>query len=162
MAGFENTSGLNVSTYYGPVSTPDGTSGSMNTMGAVAELAFEFSGRNINDGGQLDGFIKLPAGVRVVSAYVEVEEVFDLGGTSPTINIGTDGSASTNGVAITSAAAEAVGVYTDGDSSVSINGTWNTSAGLTAETSVSVELGGANPTATNAGKARVIVSYIKV
>lgn len=157
----ENSAGLGVSTQYGTRSTPDGAAGVIKTAGGSNELTVEFSGANINNG-ELDSVVTLPANVRVLSAYVEVETAFALGGTTPTINIGTDGSAATNGVSITEAGAEAAGTYTDGDAAVTINGTWATATGLLAGATVSIELGGTTPTVTDAGKARFVVVYAKV
>ena len=156
----ENTAGLGVNNFYGPRSVPEGNGGTIKTEGGSNELSFEFTGANINDG-DLDS-ITLPAGIRVLSSYVEVSEAFVLGGTTPTINVGTSGSAATNGVSINEAGGEAVGVYTDGDANVTINGTWATATGLATATVATVALGGTTPTVTSAGKARFVVVYVKV
>ncbi len=157
----ETTSGLGVYTQYGPRILPEGATGVIKTEGGTKELSISFSGQNINDQ-YLDQVFVLPANVRILSSYVEVEEAFVLGGTTPTINVGTDGSAATNGVSLDEAGAEALGTYTDGDSNVTINGTWATPSGLLAGATVSVELGGATPTVTAAGQARWVVEYAEV
>ena len=154
----ENTAGLGVDNFYGPRLIPEGHGGTIKTEGAKNELSFEFTGAQVS-AGEFDTII-IPAGSRVLSAVVEVSEVFVLGGTTPTINVGTVGSAATNGVSISEAGAEAADTYTDGDTEVTINGTFG--AGLAVDTSVTVEMGGATPTSTAAGKARFVVVYAKV
>ena len=151
----ENTAGLGVNTRYGPVAVPDGVGGVIKTEGAFNELTLEFSGQNINDGVEQNPVI--PAGSLIVGAYAEIEEVFVLGGTTPTIDIGTLTSETTNNVDITEAQAEAVGTY---DIMGTPAGTW--AASLAADTSVGIALGGTTPPATAVGKARVVIQYINV
>jgi hypothetical protein len=153
----EESSGLGagVRSRFGPVDIPDGSQGVVRTAGNKNELVVEFSGNDIND----DDFQKaiVPAGSLVVDAYVEISEVFALGGTTPTINVGTDGSEGTNGVEISKAEAEALGTV---DISASIAGTW--AASLASDTTVSIALDGTTPTATDAGHAKVVISYVKM
>ncbi|MEE8599277.1 MAG: hypothetical protein V3S69_07225 [Dehalococcoidales bacterium] len=153
----EESSGLGagVRSRFGPVDIPDGSQGVVRTAGNKNELVVEFSGNDIND----DDFQKaiVPAGSLVVDAYVEISEVFDLGGGTPTINVGTDGSEGTNGVEISEAEAEALGTV---DISASIGGTWATS--LASDTTVSIALDGTTPTVTDAGHAKVVIGYVKM
>ena len=153
----EESSGLGagVRSRFGPVDIPDGSQGVVRTAGNKNELVVEFSGNDIND----DDFQKaiVPAGSLVVDAYVEISEVFALGGTTPTINVGTDGSEGINGVEISKAEAEALGTV---DISASIAGTWATS--LASDTTVSIALDGTTPTATDAGHAKVVIGYVKM
>ena len=153
----EASSGLGsgVRSRFGPVSVPDGAAGVVRTAGGMNQVVLEFSGADINN----DDFQKavVPAGSLLVSAYAEIEEVFALGGTTPTIDIGTDGSEATNNVDITEAQGEAVGTY---DILGTPGGTW--AAGLAADTTVSIALGGTTPTVTSAGKARVVLEFVKV
>ena len=149
----ENSAGLGVNNRYGPFLIPDGVVGVIKTEGAVNELTLEFSGKNINDDVILG---TLPAGAKPLEAYVEIEEVFALGGTTPIIEVGTDGSEVTNGVSIAEATAEATGTTVI----TTFAGTWANA--LTANTNVSVALSGTSPTVTDAGKARVVVRYVKV
>lgn len=104
-----------------------------------------------------DGFIKaltLPVGAVISNVVVQVKEVFVVGGTTPTINIGTQGSETTNGFPISEAQAEAVGTYKP-----TLAGTWANP--LAAAVTVGVALGGTSPTITSAGKMDIIFEYIK-
>lgn len=98
----------------------------------------------------------IPAGAIIEDAYLEVTEAFVLGGTSPAVEVGTEGSEATNGVTLTEAQLEAVGTY---DVTSALAGTWT--AGLAAATTVGIALSGTSPTVTDAGKARLVVNYIK-
>lgn len=160
MAGFESTSGLGTRNFYGPRSAKEGIEGGIKTEGTIKELTLKFTGQNINDDVFSTNLAVLPAGARPIRAIVSINEVFALGGTTPTINIGTDGSEATNGVSIAEAQAEAEGVLTDADSGVAINGTWGSE--LAADTQVSVALGGTTPTVGAGGYAVVTIEYIMV
>ncbi len=99
----------------------------------------------------------LPAGSTFVEAIAEVTEAFVLGGTSPTIAVGTDGSEETNnGIELAEASAEATGTYYNATGA----GTWANP--LAADTDIGVALGGTTPTVTDAGEAKVVIRYIKV
>ena len=148
----ENTAGLGVNNRYGPLATPNAAAGNFKTEGAYNELVIEFSGANINDD-DVSGF--LPAGAKPVEWALEVKSVFALGGTTPVINFGTDGSETTNGLEISEAQAEAVGTYV----STTFAGTWQSR--LAADTTVSVVLDGTSPTVTSAGEGRLVIRYIK-
>lgn len=158
--GFESTSGLGSRNFYGPRSNKEGIEGGIKTEGSIQELTLKISGANINDDVFSTNLAQLPAGCRVIRAIARVDEAFVLGGTSPVINIGTDGSESTNGISIDETRGEAVATYTDADTGVAINGTW--AATLAADTEVSVALSGTSPTVTSAGYAVVTIQYIKV
>lgn len=160
MAGFESTSGLGTRNFYGPRSAKEGIEGGIKTEGSIKELTLKFTGQNINDDVFSTNLAVLPAGSRPIRAIVSINEAFALGGTTPTINIGTDGSEATNGVSIAEAQAEATGVLTDADSGVAINGTWGSE--LAADTQVSVALGGTTPTVGAGGYAVVTIEYIMV
>lgn len=106
----------------------------------------------------------LPVGAVPLYAHVEVNEVFALGGTTPTIAIGStqssagvpsapsaaSGSATIFG-SLSEANAEALGFYT-----LSV-----TATPLTATTAgnLQVTLGGTSPTVTTAGRARLVIGY---
>lgn len=153
----ENTSGLNVNSRYGPVAIPDSAGGVIKTEGGKNEMTIELSGKNINDD-SLQGDIIIPAGSLVIEAYVEVEEVFVVSGTDPTILVGTNGSEATNGIVISEAIAEAVGTV---DITATKTGTWD--ASFAADTVVGVAIGGtAGPAVTDVGVLRVVVVYVKV
>lgn len=154
---FEDSSGRNVPTFYGPRTATEGVGGEYNVGGSLQELVLEFTGQNITDDvWAVQSNALLPAGCRPIRAIVEISEAFVLGGTTPTIDIGTDGSEGTNGFDIAEADAEAVGVYID----ETFAGTWG--ARLAADTTVSVALGGSSPTNTAAGRAKVTIQYSKV
>lgn len=146
----EKSSGLGVYNVYGPRETDEGRAGDINTAGVVKELQVDFRGNSYS-------YVEatLPKGSIVLDAYAKVEEEFVLGGTSPTINVGTKGSAATNGASITKAQAEGEGVY-----DLTPAGTWG--AVLAADTVVAVELGGTTPTITGAGEMKVVVRYVLV
>ena len=154
---FESGLVRGVPTFYGPRTATEGTIGNFTVDGAVQELVLEVTGQNITDDvWAIQSNALIPAGSRPLRAMVEVTEAFVLGGTTPTIDIGTDGSEGTNGFDLTEAEAEAVGVVLD----VTFAGTW--AARLAADTIVSVALGGTTPTVTAAGRMKVVIEYVKV
>lgn len=137
--------------YYGPRHRHEGAQGRMGHMGADRELVIRLSGDSY-----LTVTDSLPAGATVVgNALVEVEEAFVLGGTTPTINVGVQGSETTNRLAqLSEAQAEAVGTY-----SVASAGTLAVNTPLAAAVTIKVALGGTSPTITGAGKAKVTITY---
>jgi hypothetical protein len=145
-----------VNNHYGPRDVGK-TVGVSNTEGFKNELTIDLDGEMV--GAAAFPLIppKIPAGSIINSVVVQVEEVFVLGGTSPVIEIGTEGSEATNGVSITEAQAEATGTY---DVTAALAGTW--AAGLAAETTLGIALSGTTPTVTDAGKARVVITYTKM
>lgn len=156
--GYENTSGLNVRTFYGPMSQTEGTEGSIRTEGAVQELALVVTGSHAVSGGStFDATLAyLPAGAKVIEVYVNVQEVFAVsGGVDEEINIGTQGSEATNGFDIVEASLEATGIY----AITSFNGTWQ--AQLAANTQIGMAVSGSG-TFTTAGKARIVIRYVQL
>lgn len=145
-----------VSNHYGPRDTGK-TTGNMRTAGAVNELVLDVDGDMASNEAFVLVVPKLPAASIIEDVYVDVTEAFVLGGTTPAIEIGTEGSEATNGVTITEAQAEAVGMY---DVTSALAGTW--AAGLAAETTVGLALSGTSPTSTSAGKMRVVIRYVSV
>lgn len=146
-----------VSNHYGPRDAGK-TVGRIFTEGVKRELSLDIDG----DMASAESFAlllanTLPAGSVITEAYVEVTEAFVLGGTTPTILIGTATSEVTNGLVISEAQAEAVGTY---DVTGTLTGTW--ASPLAAETTVGLALGGTSPTSTSAGKARVVIRYADV
>lgn len=102
----------------------------------------------------------IPAGSRVEDVFMQVTQAFVLGGTTPVIEIGTEGSEATNGFTISETIAEALGVY---DLTSALSGTWSQSTGLLADTVIGIDLAAADtPTITSAGKARIVIRYINV
>ena len=105
----------------------------------------------------------LPIGSIPREAWFEVTEAFTQTGgtTSTTLNVGTSGSAATNGFSISDAATSLAVVTGEVDTSGA--GTWASNAPLAAATTigVSVTTGGGTMTAIGAGKAKIIVRYTK-
>ena len=145
-----------VSNHYGPRDTGK-TTGVIRTSGAMNELTLDIDGEMVGDAAYALVVPKIPAGAIIEDVYVEVTEAFVLGGTTPAIEVGTEGSEATNGVTITEAQAEAVGTY---DVTSALAGTW--AAGLAAETTLGLALSGTSPTVTDAGKMRVVIRYVHV
>ena len=153
----ENSAGLGVYNNYGPRQTDEGRAGQINTAGVVKELQINFRGSDFDSNGvALLDTATLPAGSKFIEAYASVQEAFVLGGTTPTINVGTSGSAGTNyGIELSEAQAEsaATAIYNDTGA-----GTW--ASVLAAATTVAVELDGTSPTVTDAGEATIVIRYI--
>jgi len=155
---YENSAGLSVFNQYGPRFTQDGvvSGGKTRTAGVVQEAVVYIKGEDFGSGTAFNTRLTLPAGSTFVEASYEVTEAFVLGGTTPTINVGTDTSEATNyGVEFSEAQGEAIGTYYNATG----GGTW--AAPLAAATAVGVALDGTTPTVTSAGKAKVVIRYIK-
>lgn len=160
----ENTSGLNVLSRYGPVGVPDGAVGVIKTEGGLNQLTFDVSHVELAaPGTYLNDVAKLPAGAIVKDVDVYVSEAFSaMPNDDNIVNIGTDGSAATNGVAVQDAAIESAGHVELADATIALNGTFANR--LAAETSVSVELSGtsASSYAPTAGEMKVVITYLHV
>ena len=144
----ENSAGLGVYNVYGPRTTAEGRAGDIRTSGVEKELELDFRGSNY---GQVTA--TLPKGAKFLSATAKIVEAFNLTGTSPTILVGTSGSAATNyGISISEANAV---VY-----NATGAGTWANP--LAAATTVAVALGGTTPVATSVGLAKVVIRYLVV
>lgn len=152
----ENKAGLGVLNTYGPRPVPDMARGTLKTEGAYNEFVLEFTGKDLNDN-LANVLTTLPAGIRFVDWFVEVEEVFALTGTSPTVLVGTDTTEVTNGFVISKAILEAKAVSAI---STTFAGTW--AATLAADTKVGIAFGGTLPVVANTGKGRIVARYLKV
>ena len=86
---YEDNTGLNVHNHYGERKA-GGAIGSIKTEGAYKELSIDITGDMLNSDYRPE--VVLPAGSLPVSAFIDVKEVFVLGGTTPTILVGTSGS----------------------------------------------------------------------
>lgn len=146
----------NVHNHYGPRDSGK-TNGIAKTEGFMNELTIDLDGEMVGNGAFPLMAPYLPAGCRIEDVYVEVTEAFVLGGTSPVIEIGTEGSEATNGFTITEIQAEATGVY---DLTSALSGTWSQATGLAADTTIGIALAGTTPTVTDAGKARIVIRYV--
>lgn len=137
--------------FYGPRHRHEALQGQMPSAGAMKEMVLLVSGDTYDDVSAV-----LPAGAVITGhTVVEVEEAFALGGTTPTINIGTSGSHGTNYVAeLSEAQAEAIGTY-----SLASAGTLAVNTPLAAATTIVVGLDGTTPTITGVGKMKVVIQY---
>lgn len=149
----------NVHNYYGDRDSGQ-TVGLNNTGGSQElELTFNITGQMINRGGTDEILVPptLKAGFKVEAVYARVTEVFVVGGTTPTLEIGTQGSEATNGFNLSEAQLEALGTY---DLTSTLGGTW--AAPINADTIVGMAPGGTLPTFTDVGKVDIIVKLTKV
>ena len=134
------------------------TVGTKNTEGVMYELTMDIDGEMM--GAEEFALLapKIPAGSRIEDAFLQVTEVFVMGGTTPTFEVGTEGSEATNGLVISEAVGEALGTY---DLTGTLVGTWAGTSGLVAETTVGIALEG-DATVTDAGKMRLVIRYVKM
>lgn len=132
------------------------TVGVNKVEGMKEELVIDLTSELINDG-QLIPFV-LPAGAVIKDVYMDVEEVFTLTGTTPAVEIGTDGSEATNGFTITEAQLEATGSV---NLTSALSGTWDAEVPLAANTTVGIVLSGTSPVA-EGGKARVTILFDRI
>jgi len=157
----ESTSGLGVLSRFGPVDVPDGAVGTVKTEGAANQLTFDITHVELSaPGTYLDSVAYIPAGSVVTGVDVIVTEAFSaFPNVDNVVNIGTDGSAVTNGAPVEDADLVSVGHQ---DLSADLAGTW--ADRLAADTTVSVELSGTSATtyAPTAGEAKVIITYLKL
>lgn len=157
--GFESNTGLGVLNHYGERGTQDGVAGGgdLPGNGSIKEAVVYVKGEDFGSGTSFDTQYIIPAGAKFLEAYCEVTEAFALGGTTPTLNVGTNGSEGTNyGIELSEANAEATGEYYNSTGA----GTW--ASALAADTTIGVALDGTSPTVTSAGKAKVVIRYIKI
>ena len=158
MSTIESTNGLGTKTVYGPRTSDEVSLGKGIVNGVTKEvrLVVKSESATVADfDGQLDDFddVILPAGALPRRIVVRVKEAYVLGGTTPVISVGTEGTESTNGGDLAEASAEAAGTY----EITSFNGTW--AAALAADTVLGVNLGGTTPTITAAGISEFVVEY---
>lgn len=160
---FANQAGINVASWYGARDT-GGSVGVERSTDSVHQLSLELTGDSVNDqlaaGALLGPKFVMPAGAHVLRYILHVDQAFDLGGTNPTIRVGSQGSISTNGVVLTEAELEATGTKIPASAGA---GTWSTTSatGLTAAAAVAIDAGGTTPTvARGVGQATLIVEYV--
>lgn len=144
-----------VNNHYG-TRTSEKVVGKSNVSGVEQELVFQIDGDMVS----AEAFPLLapviPAGAHITEAFAHVTEAFVLGGTSPVVEIGTEGSEATNGFTLTEANCENVGVVEFAHSAM--QGTWG--ARLAADTTVGIDLAGTTPTVTSAGEMTVVIKYV--
>jgi len=148
-----------VSNHYGPRDTGK-TVGLTYSDGFIRELSIDIDGPTVTAAEfALTVAPILPAGTRIADVFLHVTEAFVASGTTPAIEIGTEGSEVTNGFTITEAQAEGVGIY---NLTSALSGTWGAATGLAAATTVGIALSGTSPAVTSAGKARVVIRYVNM
>lgn len=144
----------NVNNFYGARKSGGNVAGVVKTEGSSNELSLEFEG-GFFTATAASKWLTVPfllKGARITDVLLEVKEAFDLGGTTPAVNIGTVGSEATNGITASEAQLEAVGTYV-----LATKGTWT--APLAALTNVGITASGAGATSTARGRAEVIIRY---
>lgn len=153
--GYENAAGIGVYNHYGPRDTGYAV-GTEHVEGAKKVLRLDLTGDSLNSAFLPP--VKLPKGALFTGGTVRVDEAFSLGGTTPSIQIGSAGSVATNGIVVTEAELEAIGTKPVS----SLVGTWatNSSTGLTAAALVDVALEGDTTVVAGVGKATVYLEYI--
>lgn len=134
--------------------------GVFHSDNGVTEVTGTITGEQlVRDAATGDAFLNalsIPVGAVIAEIIVQVKQAFVLGGTTPTILIGTQGSEVTNGFVISQAQAQAIGTYVVTGTKA---GTWN--APIAAAAVVGVALGGTTPTVTSAGILDFYVKYTK-
>ena len=137
-----------VKTWYGVQDLGQSEDTSVRNVGAMKEKVVA-----VTAGDYASVSFVLPKGASLVDSFVEVTEAFVLGGTTPTIAVGTSSSEVTNSIVeIAEADAEAIGTYAG-----VLAGTMT--APLASDTTIAVALGGTTPTITSVGKAFVHFRY---
>lgn len=150
---FENKTGLGVHTWYGPRTTAVTGANKVMTKGAMNEVVLDITGYSLMHPESVQAGITIPAGALVHEAFVECEEAFTLGAAK--VNVGTKGSAATNGIEInTGLGAVGAKVVT------TKKGTYN--ARLADASEVFVEASGTTSGITEGGKGRVVVRYFLI
>lgn len=143
---------------FGPRRVGD-TVGVNKVEGIKEELIIDLTPDLVNGSvGPFRPFV-LPAGAVIKDVYMDVEDVFTLGGTTPAIEIGTAGSEVTNGFTITEAQLEATASV---NLTSALSGTWDAEAPLAANTTIGIVLSGTTPTIGTAGKARITILFDRI
>lgn len=146
----ESSNGLGVRSSYGPRTTAESRVGVLPSAGMVKEIQVDIRGSEYDD-----VQVTLPRGSFVIETIAHVQEAFDLGGTSPTIILGSTTPATNFAIVISEAQAEAAGtIVTDAP------GGTVAAQPTAADITLTVTLGGTTPTITDAGKARITVRYV--
>lgn len=156
--GYSSEAGLGVNNHYGPRRT-GGAVGSETRDGSKVRLVIQLTGKSLNELGFVPPVV-IPKGARFESARLRVDEAFALTGTSPTVQVGSEGSVATNGVVISEAELENVGTKALASTGA---GTWSFSSttGLTAAAKVKFALGGTSPVVdSTVGKATLVLEYV--
>jgi hypothetical protein len=135
-----------------------GGAGVNKVEGMKEELVLDFTGLMFND--EADGLkpFVLPAGAIITDVFAYVEEAFVVSGTTPALEVGTNGSEATNGFTVSEAQLEATGAY---NLTSALAGTWDAEAPLAADTQIGFALSGTTPAITDAGKAKFRIFFVR-
>lgn len=148
----------NVRNQFGPRDT-GGTVGVLKVEGMDEELVIDFDAEYFNDGYVGARNFVLPAGAVLKEVYVDIEEVFVMTGTTPTLKVGTAGSEATNGFTITEAQLESLN---SANVTSTLTGTWTAGTPLQANTTIGFVLAGTTPAITDVGKARITIKFYRI
>lgn len=154
---FPHTSGTAYN-HYGKRGLEDGvvSGGALPAVGGAHQAVVYITPDDFDGGTSFDTRLILPKGAFITATFVEVTEAFNMGGTTPVINVGANGSEATNyACQITDANASAEATY-----EYSPAGTF-AGASLAADTAIGVALGGTSPTAGTTGAIKVVINYEK-
>lgn len=134
------------------------TVGVFKTEGGEYELTLNITGEMLNRGGTDEILVPpvIKGGFKIEAVYARVTEVFVASGTTPTVEVGTQGTEVTNGFNLSEAQLEALGTY---DLTSTLGGTW--AAPINVDTTVGIALGGTLPVVTDAGSVDIIVKYTR-
>lgn len=152
---YESATGLNVYNQYGARNT-GGAYGQEKSVNSDNRMVIHLTGEMLNS-----GFIPpvyMPKGARVSRYFLDVDEVFVVTGTTPTVIIGGTAPA-TNGIVLSETELENAGSKVPASAGT---GTWSTSSstGTTAAERVTKALGGTTPAvAATQGKATLVIEY---
>lgn len=136
-----------------------GTVGVLKIEGMEEELVVDITGEFFNQNFIGARPYVLPGGAVIKNVFLDVEKVFVVTGTTPTLKIGTLGSEATNGASVTEAQLEATGSV---NLTSTLAGTWDNEAPLAANTTIGFALAGTTPAITNAGKARLTIQFYRI
>lgn len=155
--GFSTESGLGVMNHYGSRVT-GGAIGVEHGYGSTWVVKMDLTGQSIAD--NIAGY-KPPfytkKGMTLKSAYLRVDEVFVVTGTTPHVEVGAQGSSATNGVVISDTQLETLGTY---DITSTGTGTWATTSSIAADAKIGVSLEGDTAVSATAGKATLILEFV--
>lgn len=131
--------------------------GTNGDVGPDKQIVVEIKGSDFTSNVYTGPTMILPAGATVRESLAEVTEVFVLGGTTPTINVGVSTTEATNRLAqLSQAQAQALGVV---NTSATAAGTLAVGTPLAAQSTISIALGGTTPTVTAVGKLKITIKY---
>lgn len=149
-----NADGLKVG--FGPNYADYTSAGVEKRLGSVEEAVLEIKGEKFSAGDyQFDEPLAIPEGAVPEACVIEVMQAFVLGGTTPTIRVGTTGTgAEAVWGSLAEASAEALGTY--------LNTVVATPLTATTKGNIKVSLGGTSPTVTAAGHAKIRIRYRRV